>query len=79
MNADVMSMRQEAIKPALKPEFQKISHATVPLNSKFLFGNDLAKLVRDSKETNSIANTLTLTKARHTGATNTQVTHGRQP
>ena len=71
MNADVMSMRQEAIKPALKPEFQKICHATVPPNSKFLFGDDLAKLVRDSKETNSIANTLTLTKACHTGATNT--------
>ena len=49
MNADVMSMRQEVIKPALKPEFQKICHATVPPNSKFLFGNDLAKLVRDSK------------------------------
>ena len=73
MNAEVMSMRQEAIKPALKPEFQKICYATIPPNSKFLFGDDLAKLVRDSKEINSITNTLTLTKtARHsTSTTNT--------
>lgn len=62
VNVDVMSMRQESIKPALKPEFQKICHATVTPNSKFLFGDDLAKLVRDSKEINSIANTLTLTR-----------------
>ena len=53
MNADVMSMRQESNKRALKPEFQKICHATVPPNSKFLFGDDLAKLVRDSKEINN--------------------------
>ena len=72
MNADVMSMRQESIKPALKPEFQKICHATVPPNSKFLFGDDLAKLVRDSKEINSIASILTLPRtARNTSTGNT--------
>ncbi|CAB3991207.1 Hypothetical predicted protein [Paramuricea clavata] len=72
MNADVMSMRQESIKPALKPEFQKICHATVPPNSKFFFGDDLAKLVRDSKEINSIASTLTLPRtARNTSTANT--------
>ncbi|CAB4017116.1 Hypothetical predicted protein, partial [Paramuricea clavata] len=60
MNADVMSMRQES------------SHATVPPNSKFLFGDDLAKLVRDSKEINSIASTLTLPRtARNTSTANT--------
>ena len=72
MNADVMSMRQESIKPALKPEFQKICHATVPPNSKLLFGDDLAKLVRDSKEINSIASTLMLPRtARNTSTGNT--------
>ncbi|CAB3998152.1 Hypothetical predicted protein [Paramuricea clavata] len=72
MNADVMSMRQELIKPALKPEFQKICHATVPPNSKFLFGYDSAKLVRDTKEKNSIASTLTLPRtARNTSTANT--------
>lgn len=61
-NAELMAMRQESIKPALKPEFQKICHVVVPPNSKFLFGDDLAKLVRDSKETNNIASALTITK-----------------
>ena len=32
VNADVILMRQEAIKPVLKPEFQKICHATIPPN-----------------------------------------------
>ncbi len=73
LNADVMTMRQESIKPALRPEFQKICYASIPPNSEFLFGDDLAKLVRDSKETNHIANTLT--KAPRNGASNTNRRH----
>ena len=69
LNADVMTMRQESIKPALRPEFQKICHASILPNSEFLFGDDLAKLVRDSKETNHIANTST--KAPRNGTSNT--------
>ena len=53
VDAELMAMRQESIKQALKPEFQKICHAVVLPNSKFLFGDDLAKVVRDSKETSA--------------------------
>lgn len=64
VNTDLMSMRQESIKPALKPQFQKICHAAILPTSQFLFGDDLAKTVRDSKETSNIANALTLTKGK---------------
>ncbi|CAB4010514.1 Hypothetical predicted protein [Paramuricea clavata] len=64
-NEDSLSLTasddEESIEPALKPEFQKVCHAAIPPNSKFLFGDDLAKLVRDSEETNSTTRTLTLT------------------
>ena len=51
--------RREQMKPALKPEFHALCSADLNVtSSKFLFGEDLAKQVRDAKETNLIGNTV---------------------
>ena len=40
--------RREQIKPALKEEFSTICSSEVPLTSQYLFGDELAKQVRDT-------------------------------
>ena len=46
------------MKPALKPEFHALCSSEMKASAKFLFGEDLAKQVRDVKETHRIGNTV---------------------
>ena len=56
------------MKPALKPEFHALCSADLNVtSSKFLFGEDLAKEVRDAKEANRIANTVGSCKTNNKG------------
>lgn len=58
-------IRREQIKPALKPEFYSLCNKTneaAASTTKWLFGDDLAKQVRDAKETNTISQSLGATR-----------------
>ena len=47
-------LRRDDIKPSLKAEYSAICSAEVPITSQYLFGDDLAKQLRDAKETSKI-------------------------
>ena len=50
----ISSIRREQLRPSLKHEFQTICSNSVPSSSKLLFGDNLAKKIRDAKETSRI-------------------------
>ena len=54
----ISSIRREQLRPSLKPEYQTICTNNVPRSSKLLFGDDLAKQIRDVKETSRIGKTV---------------------
>lgn len=56
--SEISLLRQEQMKPALKPEFHGLCSSETKASAKFLFGEDLAKQVRDVKETHRIGNTV---------------------
>lgn len=52
---ELSHLRQEKLKPALKPAYHALcSSEAVTASTKYLFGDDLAKQIRDAKETNRI-------------------------
>ena len=54
---ELSHLRREKLKPALKPAYHALcSPETLTASSKYLFGEDLAKQIRDAKETNRIGN-----------------------
>ena len=53
-------LRRKQIKPTLKPEYYPICNTDIP-NSQLLFGDDLAKRVRDAQDTSKLANKLSST------------------
>ena len=56
------------MKPALEPEFHALCSADFHvISSKLLFGEDLAKQVRDAKETNRIGNAVGAYKTNNKG------------
>ena len=55
---EISSIRREQLRPSLKHEFQTICSNSVPPSSKLLFGDDLAKQIRDAKETSHIGLTV---------------------
>ncbi|XP_028404824.1 uncharacterized protein LOC114527393 [Dendronephthya gigantea] len=57
--SELSQLRRERLKPALKTEYHSLCSATVEPASKLLFGDDLAKQIRDKKETNRIGHTVT--------------------
>ena len=66
--SELSNFRREQMKPALKPEFHALCSADFHvISSKFLFGEDLAKQVRDAKETNRIGNTVGAYKTNNKG------------
>lgn len=69
---DIAGLRRERIKPLLKPEYASLcTKETSYINSQHLFGEDLAKQVRDAKETSSIGRQVGATShKRHMGAYN---------
>ena len=54
---ELSHLRQEKLKPALKPAYHALcSPETITASTKYLFGDDLAKQIRDAKETKCIGN-----------------------
>ncbi|CAB4033232.1 Hypothetical predicted protein, partial [Paramuricea clavata] len=51
-------VRKEQIKPALKQEYSAICSLEDQPNSKLLFGNDLAKNLKDAKEASSLSSSM---------------------
>ena len=59
VGADLSGLRREQMKPALKQEFHTLCFKELePGPSKLLFGEELAKQIRDVKETTRIGNTV---------------------
>ena len=56
--SEISSIRREQLRPSLKQEFQTICSNNVSSSSKLLFGDDLAKQIRDAKETSRIGQTV---------------------
>ena len=56
MASELSALRREHFKPSLRPEF----HAIGANNTPHLFGDDLAKQIRDAKETNRLGKTSSL-------------------
>jgi len=52
--SEISLIRREQLRPSLKQEFQSICSNSVSPSSKLLFGDDLAKQIRDAKETSRI-------------------------
>ena len=55
LNAQISQFRRDQIRPALKPEYSTICSADILPNSQYLFGDDLAKNLRDAKESSKIS------------------------
>ena len=54
---ELSHLRREKLKPALKPAYHALcSSETITASTKYLFGDNLAKQIRDAKETNRIGN-----------------------
>ena len=54
---ELSHLRREKLKPALKPAYHALcSPETITASTKYLFGDDLAKQIRNAKETNRIGN-----------------------
>ena len=60
---ELSNLRREKLKPSLKPEYHALCSPEMTRSStKYLFGDDLAKQIRDAKETNRIGNTVSSSK-----------------
>lgn len=66
LNTQLSQFRREQIKPALKSEYSAICSAEVPLSSQYLFGDDLAKKLRDARESSKISNSVSHSSPRPT-------------
>ena len=51
LNTQLAQLRRDQIQLALKPEYKPICAIEVPENSQYLFGDDIAKQLKDVKET----------------------------
>ena len=49
VSTQLAQLRRDEIKPSLKAEYSAICSAEVPITSQYLFGDDLAKQLRDAK------------------------------
>ena len=55
--SELSALRREQLKPSLKHEFHAVCANNASTTSNLLFGDDLAKQIRDAKETNRIGKT----------------------
>lgn len=65
--SEISLLRREQMKPALKPEYHALCSSETKASAKFLFGEDLAKQVRDVKEKHRIGNTVGSSKGHSRG------------
>ncbi|XP_068756611.1 uncharacterized protein [Montipora capricornis] len=61
VNTQLAQFRREQIKPTLKQEYSTICSAEIPLTSQYLFGDELAKQLRDAKESRICGSLFTAT------------------
>ena len=59
VNTQLVQLRRDEIKPSMKAEYSAICSAEVPITSQYLFGDDLAKQLRDAKEASKISHSFT--------------------
>ena len=64
--SELSQLRREKLKPALKPEYHSLCTAPAQTESRLLFGDDLAKQIRDKNETNRIGHAVALKSKRDT-------------
>ena len=64
VNTQLAQFGREQIKPALKQEYSTICSAEVPLTSQFLFEDELAKQLRDARESSEISQSVGLSSQR---------------
>ena len=55
VNTQLAQFRRGQIKPAFKQEYSIICSAEVPLTSQYLFGEELAKQLRDARKSSKIS------------------------
>ena len=55
LNTQLAQLRRDQIQPALKPEYKQNCAIEVPANSQYLFGDDIAKQLKDVRETSKIS------------------------
>ena len=55
VNTQLAQLRRDEIRPSLKAEYSTICSAEVPISSQNLFGDGLAKQLRDAKEASKIS------------------------
>lgn len=65
VHTQLSQLRREQIKPALKSEYNTICSADIPIDSEYLFGDDLAKQLRDAKEASKVSKALYTTQKGH--------------
>ena len=56
--SELSALRREHLKPSLRSEFHAICANNATTTSNLLFGDDLAKQIRDAKETNRLGKTV---------------------
>ena len=57
--SELYALWREHLKPSLRPQFHAICANNATTTSNLLFGDDLAKQIRDAKETNRLSKTVT--------------------
>ena len=62
--AELSQIRRERLKPSLKAEYHSLCTAEVSPELKLLFGDDLAKQIRDKNETNRIGHAVASTSSK---------------
>ena len=55
LNTQLAQLRRDQIQPALKPEYKQICAIEVPANRQYLFGNDIARQLKDVRKTSKIS------------------------
>ena len=59
LNTQLAQLRRDQIQPTLGPEYKSICAIEVPANSQYLFGDDIAKQLKDVKEASKISRSVT--------------------
>lgn len=67
VHTQLSQLRREQIKPALKSEYNTICSADIPIDSEYLFGDNLAKQLRDAKEASKVRKAIYTTQEGHKG------------
>jgi hypothetical protein len=65
INSQLSQFKRDQIRPAIKSKYAAICSTEVQEDSQYLFGDDLAKQLRDAKEASKISHSVTHTSTRN--------------